>query len=851
MRTVLSCLGLAFGAAALTATTGGVGPIAAGTVGAIAGGVAGGLGNKIWEALDRRVAERFFDGWHGIDENHHIARALRLAQIHALRAVLQRFDESKSGNPDPTRKAEADRFSRSLKDFLDAETRVAQDNVFGWGGDLTPDETAIRNAALNALPAAFDTGLAARRDTGELPALKESRDKLKAAVEASVLQEIRIRTFTIDDGPPSLFVAAFRGDERNDGWFDLFVRDAADDLKDGGEFEKAWNAEQTALIKAIEIAHTEILARIDVRTATIVADTSAIRAGQEQTQAAIATLSAQVARLVEASRPVARAAEVEGVREQAIIALAQRIAEQVEDFDQAMRELERAVEIAIEVQHEGRNGTNLGDFVHHVLQRLAALSADGRYDEAALAADDAFTAWQAEEARLQRAEAERRLAEAERQRAAKQQGIVILRAGLNQDLLRRNAASAARRIADIIDLETPDPAARFGALRAAQDEWYVRGYDKGLNLDLEVAIEVARIAFSRANDRDERGQAQDDLGHALQRLGERERGRARLEQAVAAFRAALEEWTRERVPLKWAGTQNNLGVALQTLGERESGPRRLEEAVVAYRAALEERTRERLPHDWAMTQINLGNSLQALGERESNMARLGESVAAYRAALEKYTREVPLVWAAAQNNLGNALALIGQRESGTAQLEEAVAAYRAALEEWTRQRVPLRWAMTQNNLGAALRVLGERESNTARLGESVAAYRAALEERTRERVPLDWATTQHNLGAALFVLGACESGTARLQEAIAAYRVALEERSRELPLDWAASFGNQGVALMLFADRANDSAAAETAVRQIDAALETALSGGHEQWAAFFKERLPKAQAIRDRLKGK
>ena len=35
-------------------------------------------------------------------------------------------------------------------------------------------------------------------------------------------------------------------------------------------------------------------------------------------------------------------------------------------------------------------------------------------------------------------------------------------------------------------------------------------------------------------------------------------------------------------------TQNNLGNALWTLGERESGTARLEEAVAAYRAALEE-----------------------------------------------------------------------------------------------------------------------------------------------------------------------------------------------------------------------------------------------------------------------
>ena len=86
--------------------------------------------------------------------------------------------------------------------------------------------------------------------------------------------------------------------------------------------------------------------------------------------------------------------------------------------------------------------------------------------------------------------------------------------------------------------------------------------------------------------------------HRARVLCERQGGTAKLEEAVAAYRAALEE-TRERVPLGWAMTQNNLGNALRALGERESGTARLEEAVAAYRAALQERTRERVPLNWA------------------------------------------------------------------------------------------------------------------------------------------------------------------------------------------------------------------------------------------------------------
>src|SRR5208337_4551330 len=69
--------------------------------------------------------------------------------------------------------------------------------------------------------------------------------------------------------------------------------------------------------------------------------------------------------------------------------------------------------------------------------------------------------------------------------------------------------------------------------------------------------------------------------------------------------------------------------------------------------ALEERTRERVPLDWAMTQNHLGNALERLGERESGTARLEEGVAAFRAALQEQPHEqVPLQWAATRNNLG-------------------------------------------------------------------------------------------------------------------------------------------------------------------------------------------------------
>ena len=79
--------------------------------------------------------------------------------------------------------------------------------------------------------------------------------------------------------------------------------------------------------------------------------------------------------------------------------------------------------------------------------------------------------------------------------------------------------------------------------------------------------------------------------------------------------AALEEWTRERVPLDWAMTQNNLGNALWTLGERESGTARLEEAVQAYHAALEVFTVEVSPANRRIAIASLDAALAMIGRR--------------------------------------------------------------------------------------------------------------------------------------------------------------------------------------------------------------------------------------------
>ena len=198
--------------------------------------------------------------------------------------------------------------------------------------------------------------------------------------------------------------------------------------------------------------------------------------------------------------------------------------------------------------------------------------------------------------------------------------------------------------------------------------------------------------------------------------------------AIAGYRALLQgEWTRLKDPVNWAAAQNRSWERPSSLGRLTGDPKRLEEAVAAYRSALEVYTREDMPAGWAGRRTVSGPPF-SLGKLAGDPKRLEEGVAAYRSALEVRTREdMPADWAGTQNNLGNALFSLGGLAGDPKRLEEAVAAYRRALEVFTREDMPAGWAMTQNNLAMALKSLGALRKNNTVLAEARAAVLLALE----------------------------------------------------------------------------------------------------------------------------
>jgi hypothetical protein len=403
-------------------------------------------------------------------------------------------------------------------------------------------------------------------------------------------------------------------------------------------------------------------------SARMLADLGDIKQGQTVQDAKLDRMLA-----ILENRGETAAAEAAGVQREAIIRLAQRIDGSIADFAQALAELDRAVELAIEVRRAGAQGSNLSAFVDDVLRRLAHLTAAGEYEAAGQAADDAIARWEGEEQ--------------ERQARAGAELAGLLEAGERQDILRGDASAAAAKIVRRIALNTPE-AQRFEAIRRVLHEWYERGRDKGLNLDLQVSIALARTTLAEAAGADQCGAGLNDLGAALATLGKRESGTETLQQAVKAFRKPPStKDPRPRAPRLGHATQNNLGNALaRPSANAKAAPKPSSRPSTPSEKHSPKHTRDRVPLHWAMTQNNLGNALWRLGERESGTETLQQAQsldALPNAPKPRATRlgrdpatACPSTGPRPRTTSATRSRTLGERESGTDRLEQAVTAYR-------------------------------------------------------------------------------------------------------------------------------------------------------------------------------
>ena len=265
-----------------------------------------------------------------------------------------------------------------------------------------------------------------------------------------------------------------------------------------------------------------------------------------------------------------------GIKEGLLIALARRYAEDnPRDFDEALAGLENALRVAAE-QAAALPG-NVDDAVQAVLAEVARLNGEGRIDDAAeLIAQEA---------------------------ARTQAGLLRLYdRGIAQAVLTNAPEDAARYEMQKIDLDGGSPAARFAALRQVQDRYYVRGRDRGVSFDLRTSVALAEIGIAAAPTDVDRGAALNDKAISLATLGARSGDAQALQDAVTAYRAALEVHTRDALPVQWAMTMESLAIAhlsLAALPGRSEPCADLAEALAAVDGALEVFSPDGLPFNHA------------------------------------------------------------------------------------------------------------------------------------------------------------------------------------------------------------------------------------------------------------
>jgi tetratricopeptide (TPR) repeat protein len=169
-----------------------------------------------------------------------------------------------------------------------------------------------------------------------------------------------------------------------------------------------------------------------------------------------------------------------------------------------------------------------------------------------------------------------------------------------------------------------------------------------------------------------------------------------MERAAQGLRAALQVRTRRKAPIAWAATMTDLGYILMRLGDRETGTARYEEALRCFQNAALELPISRSPRDFAEAHGNLAAILLRIAERTGDVSRLPGALEALDLAARAIPRaESPLDWAGLQHTRAVILLLLGEARGDTDYLRDALNAADAALSVFSPELGPERFIATQ------------------------------------------------------------------------------------------------------------------------------------------------------------
>ena len=108
------------------------------------------------------------------------------------------------------------------------------------------------------------------------------------------------------------------------------------------------------------------------------------------------------------------------------------------------------------------------------------------------------------------------------------------------------------------------------------------------------------------------------------------------DEAIAAYRAAREVFTREAFPSDWMSVSSGLAMALQGKGILKQDVTILREAEAIYKEVMAATDKDKAPLDWASAMKDIATIQFMLGTTRMNKAEVEQAIRSFDAALAVY-----------------------------------------------------------------------------------------------------------------------------------------------------------------------------------------------------------------------
>lgn len=211
-----------------------------------------------------------------------------------------------------------------------------------------------------------------------------------------------------------------------------------------------------------------------------------------------------------------------------------------------------------------------------------------------------------------------------------------------------------------------------------------------------------------------------------------------LEKAIEEFETALEIFTFEDFPQKWASLQANMGTTYKELARRISNQTtndKLKNAIVFFKGALAIQDDFEPNTEWANSNQNLCNTLSTLAMRVKGVEGVGLLQEADRAAQRAHSfytiEDYPFQFIGLirdRANLAKDMGLILGGDKGLKLMKQAINSYGVALDNYSDWNFPIEWAKTHWGLAMALYHLAEldQKNEQEHLVQSISSCNKAL-----------------------------------------------------------------------------------------------------------------------------